>query len=239
MNLSPVSETFGNQKHDWLASEDGFTPGRPVSIKVSTLTSGTHYPNGYLPDGLAIAVPTSGANAGYGVPLAARPNEQQTVTITGTPTGGTFTLTLDGETTAGIAFNANAAAVTTALENLSNVRVGSVAVTGGPGPGTPWVVTFSGTQYQGTDVPQMTASGASLTGGSSPAANVSTSTAGGSGQSDGSDVLAGFLKFPVAVPAGATVVLGAYMWRGAVYGSKLPIALTAAQVATNSMFKVF
>src|SRR6185436_3913008 len=40
--------------------------------------------------------------------------EVQTVTITGTPAGGTFTLTYDGEVTTGIAFNAAAAAVESA-----------------------------------------------------------------------------------------------------------------------------
>src|SRR3954451_6710120 len=69
-------------------------------------------------------------------------NEQQTVTITGTPTGGTFTLTYAGATTAAIAFNAAAAAVTTALEALPNIGPGNVLVSGGPGPGTPYVVTF-------------------------------------------------------------------------------------------------
>jgi hypothetical protein len=66
-------------------------------------------------------------------------NEAQTVTITGTPTGGTFTLTYSGQTTAAIAYNANAAAVQSALEALSNLAPGDVTVTGGPGPGTPYL----------------------------------------------------------------------------------------------------
>jgi hypothetical protein len=103
-------------------------------------------------------------------------NERQTVTITGTPTGGTFTLTYSGQTTASIAYNANASAVQTALEALSNITPGDVAVTGGPGPGTPWVVTFQGS-LAATDVTQMTTTG-SLTGGSSPAIAVTTTTPG-------------------------------------------------------------
>src|SRR5215217_5547460 len=59
-------------------------------------------------------------------------NEQQTVTITGTPTGGTFTLTYAGATTAAIAYNAAAAAVTTALEALPNIGPGNVLTSGGP-----------------------------------------------------------------------------------------------------------
>lgn len=104
-------------------------------------------------------------------------NEVQTVTITGSPTGGTFTLTYSGQTTAGIAFNANAAAVQSALVALSNLEPGDVTVGGGAGPGTPWTVTFGGS-LAAVDVALMTASGASLTGGTSPAVGVATTTPG-------------------------------------------------------------
>lgn len=43
------------------------------------------------------------------------------VTISGTPTGGTYTLSVNGYTTAGIAYNANAAAVAAAVNALSGV----------------------------------------------------------------------------------------------------------------------
>lgn len=101
--------------------------------------------------------------------------EVQTVTITGTPTGGTFTLTYAGQTTAGIAYNAAAAAVQTALEGLSNLEPGDVTVGGGPGPATPYTVTF--TIAQG-DVAEMSANGAGLTGGVTPAVAVTTTTPG-------------------------------------------------------------
>ena len=102
-------------------------------------------------------------------------SEVQTVTITGGPTGGTFTLTYAGQTTTGIAYNAIAAAVQTALENLSNLVPGDVTVTGGPGPATPYVVTFRAAMG---NVGQMTASAAGLTGGTAPAVNVATTTGG-------------------------------------------------------------
>lgn len=86
-------------------------------------------------------------------------DEIQTVTIGGNPTGGTFTLTFEGQTTAGIAYNAAAAAVLSALEALSNLAPGDVTVTGDAGG--PYTVTFS----LGRDVDAMTASGAGLTGG--------------------------------------------------------------------------
>jgi len=102
-------------------------------------------------------------------------NEQQTVTITGSPTGGNFTLTYNGATTANIAWNAAAAAVQTALEALVNIAVGDVVVTGGPGPATPWVVTFQG-QLGKQNINQMTAAH-TLTGGT-PAIAVTTTTPG-------------------------------------------------------------
>lgn len=236
MRLAQSTETFYNQSHTWLGSRRGLSTARTVTLKVSTFTSGTHYPNGFFPDGLALAVPTSGANSGYAVPLAARATEVQTVTITGTPTGGTVTLTFDGETTGAIAYNATAATVLAALEALSNVDVGSVVVTGGPGPGTAWIVTFSGTQYLGANVPVMTASGASLTGGTSPAIAVTTTTGGGSGVTDGSDILAGFLVYPQTVASTDTYVEGPLMDMGRIITANLPVAITASQKATNTQF---
>ncbi len=103
-------------------------------------------------------------------------NEVQTVTITGTPTGGTFTLTYEGQTTTALAYNATASAVDTALEALSNIGVGDVTVTGGPAPGTPFTVTFTGA-LAGGNRSQMTANG-SFTGGTTPAIAVTTTTPG-------------------------------------------------------------
>lgn len=101
--------------------------------------------------------------------------EKQTVTISGSPTGGTFTLTLSGQTTGTIAYNATAATVEAALEALSTVGQGNVQVTGNAGG--PWTVEFVG-QLQNSNVAEMTASGAGLTGGTSPAVAIATSTAG-------------------------------------------------------------
>ncbi len=102
-------------------------------------------------------------------------NEVQTVTITGTPTGGSFTLTFQGQTTATIAHNAAASVVETALENLASLDAADVAVTGSAGG--PYTVTFGGA-YAATDVPVMTANGTGLTGGTSPAVGVTTTTPG-------------------------------------------------------------
>ena len=98
--------------------------------------------------------------------------------ITGDPDGGTYTLTFEGQTTAGIPYNTSAAGVQAALEGLSNVDPGDVACAGGPHPGTPVTATFTG-QYAGTDVAEMTGDATGLTGGTAPAVVVTTTTAGG------------------------------------------------------------
>lgn len=103
-------------------------------------------------------------------------NEVQTVTITGTPTGGNFTLTFSGATTSNIAYNAVAATVEAALVALSTIGAGNVSVTGGPGPGTPYVVTFKN-QLGGRDLAQMTAAH-TFTGGTTPTITVGTNTQG-------------------------------------------------------------
>lgn len=86
-------------------------------------------------------------------------NEIQTVRINGAPTGGTFTLSFQGQTTAGIAFDASAAIVEAALEALSNIDDVTVSKSG-----TTYTITFGGT-LAGTDVGQLTGSASSLTGG--------------------------------------------------------------------------
>ncbi len=110
--------------------------------------------------------------------IAGTVNEVQTVTITGSPTGGNFTLTYSGQTTATIPWNSTAATVQTALSALSNIGAGQVTVTGGPGPATPYVVTFTGT-LGGQNVNQMTAT-STFTGGTTPTTTVTTTTAGSS-----------------------------------------------------------
>lgn len=105
-------------------------------------------------------------------------DEVQTITITGSPTGGSFTLTFNGETTAAIAYNATAAAVKSALADLDGVRAEDITTAGGPLPGTAVTVTFDGGQFDGSNVPQMTAT-SSFTGGTTPAVAVTTTTGGG------------------------------------------------------------
>jgi hypothetical protein len=133
-------------------------------------------------ESLVVTIPIC-PNGGFGESLTVTcntaANEVQTLTITGTPTGGTFTLTFQGQTTAPIAYNASAATVASALVALSNVNTGEVTGGGGALPGAAVTLTFSG-RYAGGDVSLVMANGALLTGGTDVTATVAVTTQGGS-----------------------------------------------------------
>lgn len=224
MILSQTTETFGQGNQSWLAGPHGTDANVGATLDISAFTANTHYPSGYFPSGLPLGKIT--ATGKYG-PYAGAGSETQTATVTGTPTGGTFTLTLDGETTAAIAYNATAATVKAALEALSNVTAGDVTVTGSAGG--PYTIAFGG-RFTGQNIPTMTASGASLTGGSSPGVTIATQTAGGSSAADGTEALAGFLMNDVQAPKTDTTIdpVGAMFVHGGVVEANLPIAIDAA-----------
>lgn len=123
--------------------------------------------------------------AGLGTPLqlagapVAGTNEVQTLTIGGTPSGGTFTLTYDGFTTSAITWvNVNAtllASINTALDALPNGAASAIVATAGTltaGIGT-ILLTFSGAPLAKRAVNLMTAT-SSLTGSSPTLAIVET-----------------------------------------------------------------
>lgn len=94
-------------------------------------------------------------------------DEKQQIAITGTPGGGTFTLSYGGSTTATIAYNAAASAVQTALEALPGLK-GNILVTGS----NPTFAVEFVNDLKGLDVAMITADASSLTGGTSPAVTV-------------------------------------------------------------------
>lgn len=102
----------------------------------------------------------------------------QIITITGGPGGGTFTVTYGGQTTSGVAYNASASTLQTALQGLSTIGSGNATVAGSNGG--PYTVTFA--SALAPQSPQIaspllfTASGASLTGGTSPGVTVQNSS---------------------------------------------------------------
>lgn len=101
-------------------------------------------------------------------------NEVQTVSLTGTPTGGTFTLTYDSVESGNIAYNATTAVLQAALEAISTINPGEINVTGSAGA---WLVEFVGDLGK-QNIAAMTADGTNLTGGTTPAAAVAETTAG-------------------------------------------------------------
>lgn len=101
-------------------------------------------------------------------------SQVNTLKITGTPTGGTFTLT-SGTATSALPYNATAAQVQAALEALASVGAGNVVVTGtsildASGLDIAWIGSLQGATKPLTGT-------ASLTGGSSPAVSVTVKTA--------------------------------------------------------------
>ncbi len=94
---------------------------------------------------------------------AAAVNEVQTLSIVGTPTTGTFKLTLNGETTVAIDYNAPATganSIEAALEGLASVSAPDVACTDGPLPGD-ITITFGG-DLAGIDITNITVSDSTL-----------------------------------------------------------------------------
>jgi hypothetical protein len=176
------------------------------------------FTDGYIPSGTVLAKVTATSRF---APYGGSSEEVQQVAITGVPTGGTYTLTFNGQTTTAIPYNATAAQVRTALEALSTIGAGNVTAAGGPHPGTAISVTFTGT-LANTNVAQMTASSAGLTGGTSPAVAVTTTTAGGAETgTGGTETARGHLLNDRQVRAGKHVDAALY-YRGRVYEDLLP-----------------
>lgn len=101
-------------------------------------------------------------------------DEVQSVAVTGTPTGGTFRLSFDGQRTDALAYNATTAAMQTALRALPAIGATGVTVTGTP---PNYVLTFGGTLAK-LDVPQVAAADVQLAGGTTPNVTTATTTPG-------------------------------------------------------------
>lgn len=132
-------------------------------------------------ESLVVTIPIC-PNGGYGAAITVScntpDNEVQSLATSGTPTGGTLTLTFQGQTTTPIAYNAAASAVQTALLALSNLDAGDVTAAGGALGTAPVTITFGG-RFAGANVPTITVV-PSLTGGTNPTAAVTVTTQGGS-----------------------------------------------------------
>jgi len=194
-NLSSDS-AFSTPHTQVLTSDIAFTTGSGTPATgttaiadldqyTGTLNSGLITFSGYKPDGTALGsspatdltMPVDGTTTLNNVLTwlntdegTAAVDEIQTISIGGgTPTSGKFNLTLNGETTGDINWNATAAQVETALEGLSGVSAGDVNCGGGALPGAGITVTFEG-NLAGQDITAMTVSGSTLDAGTASVA---------------------------------------------------------------------
>jgi hypothetical protein len=219
----------------WLMSMLGVEANQSVTLDLTAFDENLHWMEAskYQPERkLKSGIPL-GKNSATGMfePYAALTNEVQTLTVIGGPTGGTFTITFDGQTTAAIAHNATAAAVQTALEALSNVNPGDIAVTGNAGG--PWTLTFGG-QYLGENVAQVTTTEA-FTGGTSPDITIATTTAGGAaGSASGTQHFSGFLFTEVSFFPTSTKAAAPLMVHGQIDVAKLPVAFDPTDLSAES-----
>lgn len=164
----------GGYERTWLSSNLPVTP-KSFTVKEGDTTAAEQVA-GLLLTSLEMAVDTQQATISGNIigsaiaknvsPVGSTADEVQSLTMTGSPTGGTFTLTFGAQTTAAIPYNCTAAEVQAAIEALSNFEVGDVLVFGGPFPTKVIYIFFQG-QYKETNVAMFTDT-ESLTGGTSP-----------------------------------------------------------------------
>lgn len=54
MDISVKQTNYQTEDRSWLASAHGTEATETVTLDVSTFTAGTHYPNGFIPSGIAL-----------------------------------------------------------------------------------------------------------------------------------------------------------------------------------------
>lgn len=160
----------------------GALPDTPIWTKTGTLPASSAPISLFLPiDARVIEVETA-ANAYFAFgdkfdtfTSFTAVDEIQTLTVSGDPTGGTFTLGAFDEETTALTFDESAADVDTALEVIFG---SSQVVSAGGALPTAITVTFSGTHYAGSGMPRLSIVTNSLTGGRNPRPNIEVTTAG-------------------------------------------------------------
>lgn len=191
-DVSVFSQPFQSEDRRWLISEHGtqFTPG--CTLDITQFTANTHYPNGFIPSGMAIGKIT--ASGLYG-PYLPRADETVVIAETGSPTGGSSAPIYGGITgTTAAPYNATATQLLAALNSIpalnGNVKVNS-------GTTFPFTIEFIGS-LAGTNTGAITWA-AGLTGGSTPVITSTPTDGGALGGSDGRQTNRGLLFSSVRV----------------------------------------
>lgn len=178
IELGTASQATGGIRTDLVNGEklvvdanfdfSGFAadPRLRPTLKLATDTTG----RSLMPDDATslIGYPVS-FNRGISGKYRRHGSRVQVVTVTGTPTGGTFTLAIGGAVTSALAYNAAASAVQAAIRALGSLWAGAT-VSGSAGG--PYTVTLSA--LGGAAAPIL-ADGSALTGGTTPAVVVTQS----------------------------------------------------------------
>ncbi len=178
-----------------FAASGGALPGTGVTITVSgtplahTLTASSAGLTGGTSPAMAITSPQTDTLNSV--------TTTESLSLSGSPTGGTFTLTdPTWGVTSSIAYNATAPQVAAALNALSGSGFNSYAATGGPLPGTPVVVTLQNAAASGGNLGHiLTVTNKAFTGGTSP-----------NGAIAATDTLAFNTPLTGAYPSGTSVV---------------------------------
>lgn len=177
MSIATTTETFGGGDYRWLLSARGTEHPKSATLDYSAFTAGTHFPNGYIPSGLAVAKITA---TGLYAPWTGGGAVTKVQTLTRTSTSGELKLNVDGEQTGELTGSAAAfikANIDAALLALSNVNPGDFTSV----QTSATVLTITG------DIPDITVTDVDMAGGTVTAA-VATAEA-----TDGTSVLAGFV----------------------------------------------
>jgi hypothetical protein len=121
--------------YDWLFRPNTYDED---TFATYTLETGSkkraEHMAGFLLTALGFSFPRRGEPqlSGGGIARRMEDNKLRYLVVSADATAGTFTITVAGQTTTAIAYNASAATVQTALVALSNVAPGDVVCSGGP-----------------------------------------------------------------------------------------------------------
>jgi hypothetical protein len=161
-SLSGYDTESGNSEVNFSQS----FPANSVNTSISLALTPGNLQSVFLLSDKGCTIRTNGLNTA----------DVQTVSISGTPTGGSFPLAFGGDAVS-LAYNTNAATMQSTLQGMPTIGASNVTCSGGPLPGTAIICTFAGSLNSGQQS-LMTTSSASLTGGTSPTVSVAHTTPG-------------------------------------------------------------